>query len=93
MMDAHEREEALVKMRTASRAFYAAAVRIGNHPFIEFTGLLNEYIKACEEAHERGIDFTECNTHSGCELPMAPHMINYVNEKLECIYVGRVMMK
>ena len=93
MMTYEERTIALRKMHDASAAFYRAATQIGNHPFIEFTGLINEYLKACEEAHAAGIDFTECNTHSGTRLPMAPHMIEYVNEKLECIFVGRVMMK
>ena len=29
----------------------------------------------------------------GHELPMAPHQIDYVNEKLECIFTGRSVMK
>lgn len=92
MMNAKEREVALREMRAASHAFYFKAVQIGNHPFIEFAGLMNEYIKVCEDAHAAGIDFSECNTHAGQALPMAPHQVDYVNEKLECIYVGRVMM-
>lgn len=93
MMTPDERQTALTGMRLASAAFYRAAVQIGNHPFIEFAGLMNEYIKACEAAHKQGIDFSECNTHSGQNLPMAPFMVNYVNEKLECIFTGRSVMK
>jgi hypothetical protein len=90
MMTHDERTAALERMHDASRTFYVAAVQIGNHPFIEFTGLMNEYIKACEEAHAQGIDFSDCNTHTGASLPLAKHMLLYINEKLECIFTGRV---
>lgn len=87
------RLEMIAKMRIASKHFYAAAIAIGNHPFIEFTGLINEYINVCEQATASGVDFTECNTHSDKELPMAAHQINYINEKLECIFTGRSVMQ
>ena len=88
MMSVEERERALVLMRCASEAFYRSAVSIGNHPFIEFAGLMNEYINACRSAHEQGMDFSECNRHSGRVLPLHPVMSDYVNEKLECIFSG-----
>jgi hypothetical protein len=87
-----ERAEMIRAMNTASAEFYRAATAIGNHPFIEFTGLMNEYIKVCEAAHKEGIDFTECNTHSGKDLPMRDYQIDYINEKLECIFTGRSVM-
>jgi hypothetical protein len=93
MMTAKERQVALAQMHAASGVFYHHATRIGVHPFIEFCGLMKEYIKACEEAHEKGIDFSDCNAHSGNPLPMEPYHVEYVNEKLECIYTGRVMMR
>ena len=89
MMNATERVTAIAAMKAASDIFYAGAVRIGNHPFIEFCGLMNEYIKACESAHKAGIDFSECSAHSGQPLPMESYMIDYVNEKLHCIFTGR----
>lgn len=92
VMNPEERELALKVMQATSDKFYATAVRIGNHPFIEFTGLLNEYIKACRNAHAQGIDFTDCSAHSGIELPLREFEINYINEKLECIYGGRVRL-
>lgn len=92
-MTPEEREAALAKMRQVSKWFYAQAISIGNHPFIEFTGLMNEYIKVCEQAHQAGIDFSDCNTHSGTDLPMMPHEIKYINEKLECIFTGRSVMQ
>ena len=51
-------------MQAASDAFYRSAVSIGNHPFIEFAGLMNEYITACRAAHTEGIDFTDCTSTS-----------------------------
>lgn len=76
----------LTAMQTASDQFYAAAVRIANHPFIEFTGLLNEYIKCCGDALGAGIDYSQCSVHTGTHLPLLPHRIAYLSEKLECIY-------
>jgi len=74
-------------MRAASSAFYRDAQRIGCHPFIEFTGLLNEYIQLCERALAQGQDFTGTSIHgSGKPLPMQEFNRAYLNEKLECIY-------
>lgn len=93
MMDHQEREVALARMREASTQFYASATAIGNHPFIEFTGLINEYIRACEDAHRDGIDFSECNTHSERPLPLAPFRLSYMAEKLDCIFTGRIAVR
>lgn len=87
-MDANERVVALTCMQETSDAFYRSAVSIGNHPFIEFAGLMNEYITACRAAHAKGIDFTQCNVHNGQSLPLHPVMSDYINEKLECIFSG-----
>ncbi len=73
--------------------FYRMATQIGNHPFIEFTGLMNEYIRCCEGALANDVDFSECNTHGGKELPMTNYQVDYTNEKLECIYTGRSVIK
>lgn len=90
MMSHSERIRALDQMEKASTAFYMAAQRIGNHPFIEFTGLMNEYIKACHAAHDDGVDFSDCSVHSGQQLPLRPHSIEYLKEKLECIFGDRI---
>lgn len=87
-MTPEERKVALTSMREVSRQFYLQAVHIGNHPFIEFAGLMNEYIGACTNAHKCGIDFSDCNTHTGQKLPLAPFQVSYLNEKLECIFMG-----
>jgi hypothetical protein len=81
-----ERALMLKQMRLASDVFYLHATRIGCHPFIEFTGLLNEYIKICEVAQDKDIDFTQSNAHTGRALPIEKHHVAYLGEKLGCIY-------
>lgn len=81
-----ELEECIEKMKAASAAFYTMAIYCnGNHAFIEFTGLMNEYINVCEDRLRAGIDFRHLNKHSGNE-PLAPYRLAYLNEKIDCIY-------
>ncbi len=81
-----QRREILARMHAASGQFYAAAARAGCHAFIEFTGLMNEFIKICEEAEKQGIDWVRANVHGDVHLPFKPWNIAYLGEKLECIY-------
>lgn len=83
----------LDNMRDISGRFYASAVHVGNHPFIEFCGLMNEYIECCRDAMKDGIDFTDCNTHTGRPLPINSIRMKYLNEKLECIFNGAIVLK
>lgn len=92
MMTATEREIALQRMEDVAAGFYRSAVSIGVHPFIEFSGLMHEYLKCARAAHNDGVDFTECNTHTGSDLPMPGYSVDYINEKLECIFTGRSVM-
>jgi hypothetical protein len=85
-------ERSLKLMRAASDNFFRAAVQTDNHAFIEFTGLLNEYVQACEMALANGQDFRHANKHTGEPLPVAPHMLDYLNEKLGCIFSGAVVV-
>lgn len=84
--NADERAAMIGKMKQVSGAFYPLACRTGCHAFIEFTGMMNEYIKLCEAAHEQGIDFNTTNVHLGKSLPMKEYMAKYLGEKLGCIY-------
>lgn len=90
MMNFDDRERALRRMDEAVNRFYGAAVQIGNHPFIEFAGVMAAYVKSCQRAHQSGVDFTECNRHAGSELPMESFEIEYLVEKLDCIFGGRI---
>jgi hypothetical protein len=93
MMTPQERDGALVAMDQAITQFYRAAVRIGNHPFIEFAGVMTAYAKSCVRAHRAGIDFTECNRHAGTQLPMEAVEVEYLTEKLDCIFGGRILAR
>jgi hypothetical protein len=90
VMRPNERDDALQRMGEAVNKFYGAAALIGNHPFLEFAGVMTAYIKSCERAHADGVDFTECNQHAGRQLPMEGFEVNYLAEKLDCIFGGRI---
>jgi hypothetical protein len=81
-----ELETMLGQMSRLALLFYRNAQKIGNHPFLEFTGLMTEYIGICRAALDAGIDFAHASTHTGLDLPMAPHHGAYLAEKLDCIY-------
>lgn len=91
MLNHQEREVALKQMDNLVDAFYANAIHIHNHAFIEFAGLMRAYVNSCQVAHDQGIDFSECNRHSGTPLPMESFEISYLNEKLNCIFDGRII--
>ena len=93
MMTQIERAQATERMQRCADDFYRTAIGIGNHPFIEFAGLMNEYIQACRHAQAQGIDFTECNNHGRQVLPLHPIMSDYINEKLECILSGSKVLE
>lgn len=76
----------LGKMEAVSGVFYRHAVSIGHHAFIEFTGLMREYIVICSNAVEAGTDFTQTNIHAGDALPLLAHHVDYLAEKFECIF-------
>lgn len=88
-----ERIQALAGMDQLVNAFYAHAQRLNVHPFLEFAGVMRAYVKSCERAHADGIDFSECNAHAGQELPMESFEVRYLNEKLNCIFGGRIEAK
>jgi hypothetical protein len=86
------RQEILRRMRKASNAFYMQAVQAGCHAFIEFTGLMNEFIGLCAEAEKQGVDWVHANVHGDVHLPFEPHHITYLSEKLECIYGKQIAL-
>lgn len=92
MYTVEERKAILTKMRAASNLFYSAAANAGCHAFIEFTGLMNEFIKLCETAEAQGLPWVHANVHGDVHLPFKPHHIEYLSEKLECIYGCRLKL-
>ncbi len=81
-------EQSLTRMWAAVDQFYTAAANANCHAFIEFTGLLREYCKVCEENLKRGIDFRELNAHRSQQMELQQYEIDYFNEKLNCIFQG-----
>lgn len=82
-----EADATLASMRVASDLFYKGAVRAGCHAFIEFTGLINEYISVCAGMSAKGDhSWVTANTHSERPLPIALHQAKYLAEKLDCIF-------
>jgi hypothetical protein len=86
-------EESLHRMRLAADNFYIAATNTDCHAFVEFTGLLREYCKVCEENLARGIEFRELNGHTSQRMELQPYEIDYFNEKLNCIFQGLLVVK
>jgi hypothetical protein len=84
-----ELEKMISDMENASGIFYRLAQGTNCHTFIEFTGLMNEYIKLCRQTLEAGVDFLDTNKHTGdgsVALVAHSYNIHYLFEKLECIY-------
>lgn len=75
-----DRERMLAAMEVARDAFYAAAVRIGVHTYVEMAGFMGEFIKMCRDMHEEGVDF------GTTPLRAAPHQLAYIAEKFDCIF-------
>lgn len=82
-------EEILQAMEIAANNYYREAIATNCHTFIEFTGLINEYIKICERnLKQRGVDFTKTSAHCPGEpkLQIEGWELDYINDKLRCIF-------
>ncbi|MEG4109009.1 hypothetical protein [Microcoleus sp. S13_C5] len=82
-------EEILEAMKAAANNYYREAIATNCHTFIEFTGLINEYIKICERnLKQRGVDFTKTSVHTPGEskLQIEGWELEYINDKLRCIF-------
>jgi hypothetical protein len=88
MMHTREQlEEMIRRMQKVVHDFYYQAVQTNCHPFIEWAGLMGEYIKMCQASLEAGIDFTETTDHGfGKTMAAKPFHAAYFAEKLNCIF-------
>lgn len=86
-------EESLKLMKSASETFYGMAIQTQCHAFVEFTGLINEYIDACQDFQRQNPadDFRECNVHSGKKINFPHFRLQYLQEKLTCIYQDNIL--
>jgi hypothetical protein len=81
-----ELETMIDRMCDLITQFYHSAVQIGNHPFLEWTGVMNEYVRLCINALAEGIDFANANIHSRGVLPVYEFNVDYFAEKTRCIF-------
>jgi len=89
-----ERQGMLRRMAEIADAFYWSAFVARVHSFIEFAGLMNEFIKLCSEAEVQDIDWTQSNVHSqAATLPMQTWHAQYLGEKFGCIFAGTFARK
>ncbi|WP_261263063.1 hypothetical protein [Laspinema olomoucense] len=79
-------------MDKAASQFYQAALGTDCHGFLEFTGLLREYVKICHEFQKNNPhhDFRRCNIHNNHRLHLQPYQREYIHEKLSCIYQDEI---
>lgn len=66
--------------------FFKTGMGSKAHAYIEFCGLLNKYVEICSRAACLGVDFTVANVHSRTPLPVEVHDMQYLGEKLQCIF-------
>lgn len=83
-----ELEVSLQKMTAAKDTFYRLAMDAHCHAFVEFAGVMHQYIQSCREALDKGIDFAFVNKHNGNSLPLPDHGAAYLGEKIGCIWAG-----
>ena len=76
----------LEKMKAVCQTFYWQAADTGCHTFIEFAGLMNEFIKVCEQSAAAGVDFANASTHTGKPLVVYTYNATYIVEKLDCVF-------
>jgi hypothetical protein len=82
-----ELEAKIVRMRSASNSFYRDAAYAGVHPFIEFAGLMNEYLELCQDALKQDVDYSQVSVHGSTHPPpMHPVRAAYLAEKFGCIF-------
>lgn len=81
-----ELDRMIEEMQIAANAFYIMARDTNCHPFVEFCGFMNEYIKICKDALAEGVDFSFSTEHSGLPIPIKEHQGKYIAEKFGCIF-------
>lgn len=74
------------QMREVANAVYPMLMSCNVHPFIEFNGLMQKYVDVCTNAAEAGVQFPFASEHSGDAIPVEPHDMLYLAEKLRCIF-------
>jgi hypothetical protein len=81
------KEEVLRRLAQLTEEFYwkcfRAEIGMWAHAFLEFNGLMSVYIECLREAD---VDPREVNVHSAAKFHVPDHRLEYLAEKLECIF-------
>jgi hypothetical protein len=56
------------------------------HAYLEWVGCMREHVKVAQASLNAGIDFTEANRHTGKKLRIHGYQLDYLNEKIGCIF-------
>jgi hypothetical protein len=89
MYTKEEQASQIEQMKYVTSLWYYQAIRIMPqcHAFVEHMGLINEFVKVCQKTYEAGkVDFNDTNQHSSELLVMKDYNVEYLAEKLGCIY-------
>lgn len=80
----------IAMLRDLNTKFYGLCFHAGvgsrAHAFIEFNGLMSKYIDLLAKAMDQGLDPMTLNDHNGVALPVESHDMEYLGEKLRCIF-------
>lgn len=74
-------EKIIERMEICTDVFYPMAQRAECHPFLEFNGIMREYIELCRDSLEQNVDFIEDWPKS-----VKLYRLEYMAEKLNCIF-------
>jgi hypothetical protein len=74
------------KMEATTDGFYFLAAQIGHHQFLEFAGLMREYVKLCRASNEAGHGFSFGPV-------LKDYHAKYIGEKMGCIYGDELLKR
>lgn len=66
--------------------FFRTGMGAKVHAYVEFCGLLSKYTEICARAALAGVDFAFANAHGRTPFPVEVHDMQYLGEKLQCIF-------
>lgn len=78
--------KAAADVQVAVERCYWIMMEANVHSFTEFNGLMAIWANILQRCADENISFHEANTHSGKPLPVETHDLDYLAEKLECIF-------
>jgi len=92
-----ETKEYLNKIQENITSFYWVLFNLGVgerfHPMLEWCGVMSEYIKIHQALLDEGIDATNSDIHNGIGSKIPKYQLNYLAEKLNCIFSGMLEVK